>query len=1020
MNKKRGIQKVLGWMFLIMAVFALIGMALTSHLLTRPENYIRQVQHSVSKVESRMKELADSNAEASSYTNNGFGLFIFNGDSLLFWNDNSVGPRIIRRRVKPDTDTICNLLTGDYFVHSYSKGQMTYYAFALLNTTYKLENRYFENRFVISNPLINNKIQFQNEGGFTIYSTQGNPLGRCQIEQNTNLRSPHREIIYSLVTPFVLIGILLIFNKKQSTRDWQGWFKVEYGIGVIIVIAVLLTYLFYHQSVSKENAEMRAIAERLSEKRDTRFEKSYTGFTELIKTDNTLNDMVFAKSNVLADVVLGYCKELLFDETMNQYNTSLTLCEPKEEITIQPEGYIADCDDYFLEKLANNSQKRVGEGLYFIDYYTLDPNYLGKIQMFSADSLQEKTLYFEFYKPIAPEGFSFPQLLQETNNKKPYDYSVAHYRDNILVYKYGKYTYPNYFNKLNVKDSGFSHDQGYKHYTQNIGDNKSIVISTPRKGWSEITAPFAIFLLGMLIPYLILYWFIRPHQQDKRRSFRQRLQTVVFMTLGLSFLAIGPISVIYMRSLYNQKTTTAQFETTRSIAAEMSNDINIEELVNQVSRETVREVLQHYATTFFTDLNLYKLDGRLLTTTRIEIFDLNLQAPLMNAEAYQAMNQNKALYYTHEEHLGKGTYESAYIPLNDKNGNAIAYLNTPYFTSATELHKEIRNFVLTYINIILVLLAIALIFVINLTNRLTQPLSLIQSKLGDIKIDQKNEPIEWKGNDEIGALVKQYNQLIAELEKSAAELKRTTAESAWRGVARQVAHEIKNSLTPMRLSVQMLQRNIENGKATPEQTQRTANTLIEQIDALSDIASSFSRYAKLPENHPQPLDLAELVGNVVNLYDNAENIEFHFNYDPSQEYTFNGDKTNLNSAFGNLVKNAVQAIGSKPDGKISVDLKTIDKWFIISIKDNGKGIKEEDKSQIFLPNFTTKTGGSGVGLSLTYNIVQVAGGTISFESEENVGTTFRIELPKQYTSAPTAMKKPSNFSTKESLRSALK
>jgi signal transduction histidine kinase len=209
-----------------------------------------------------------------------------------------------------------------------------------------------------------------------------------------------------------------------------------------------------------------------------------------------------------------------------------------------------------------------------------------------------------------------------------------------------------------------------------------------------------------------------------------------------------------------------------------------------------------------------------------------------------------------------------------------------------------------------------------------------------------------------------------------------------------VAHEIKNSLTPMRLSVQMLQRNIENGKATPEQTQRTANTLIEQIDALSDIASSFSRYAKLPENHPQPLDLAELVGNVVNLYDNAENITFSYHYDKAKDHTFNGDKTNLNSAVGNLVKNAVQAIGSKFDGKIEVSLQVTDKTYIISVKDNGKGIKEEDKSQIFLPNFTTKTGGSGVGLSLTYNIVQSAGGTISFESEEGKGAEFVIELPK--------------------------
>ena len=198
----------------------------------------------------------------------------------------------------------------------------------------------------------------------------------------------------------------------------------------------------------------------------------------------------------------------------------------------------------------------------------------------------------------------------------------------------------------------------------------------------------------------------------------------------------------------------------------------------------------------------------------------------------------------------------------------------------------------------------------------------------------------------------------------------------------------------MRLSVQLLQRNIENGKATPEHTQRTANTLIEQIDALSDIASSFSRYAKLPENHPQPLDLVELIDNVVNLYDNKENITFSYLYDQTKNHTYNGDKTNLNSAIGNLIKNATQAIGSKMDGKIEVRLESTETTFVITVKDNGKGIKEEDKSRIFLPNFTTKTTGSGVGLSLTYNIVQSAGGTISFESEEGRGAEFVITLPK--------------------------
>ena len=316
------------------------------------------------------------------------------------------------------------------------------------------------------------------------------------------------------------------------------------------------------------------------------------------------------------------------------------------------------------------------------------------------------------------------------------------------------------------------------------------------------------------------------------------------------------------------------------------------------------------------------------------------------------------------------------------------YLNTPYFSSATDLQKEILNFVLTYINIILILLAIALIFILILTKQLTEPLTLIQTKLAGIDINQKNEPIEWQSDDEIGGLVKKYNELIVKLAKSAAELKRTTTESAWRGVARQVAHEIKNSLTPMRLSIQLLQRKIENGKATPEEIQRTTNTLIEQIDSLSDIASSFSRYAKLPENHPQPLDLAELVNNVVNLYDNAENIEFHYTYDKTQDHTFNGDKTNLNIAVGNLIKNATQAIGSEPKGRIDVALKSTETQFIISVKDNGKGIKEEDKSQIFLPNFTTKSGGSGIGLfpnMWEIRCVMTLGCVMSWASDRNVG-----------------------------------
>ncbi len=997
MSPKKNHRKT-GLFLILVGIVLILGMGLFRHQSLKPETIGKLVQKTIQHIDNDIQSVIVQGLNTNEIEKKGIGLFVFSNDSLTYWNSNELHPKHLKRRISIGHDTICSVPSGDYYFKSLKKDNSVYYLFKLLNSHYRIENQYFENGFKAYLKFIDAPVQFKSdEGDFNILNKDGKLLAKCRIIGKPQLKSPYKYLWYSPSLILIIIGLFLVFSepKKEQPKKKNSWFTIEKGVAIIIVLATIFTYAYYKVKTKKENAQMVEMAENLLNKRDEAFENSFQSFAETIVKDTNLREMLFSESNVLSDVILGYSKELLFDETMKAYTISLTLCEPDEEITIQPEEYVTDCEVYFLEKLANNNQKRVEENLYFLDYYTLDPNYLGKIEILSNDSLQQKTLYFEFYKPIAPEGFGFPQLLQENNSKRPYEYSVANYRNQILVYKYGRYIYPNFFSEQNGKDKAFNYAEGYKHYTLRYGENDALVISAPLKGWSEKTAPFAIFFLGMMIPYLLIFWIIQPKETKKTRTFRQRLQLVVLSTLALSFLAIGPVSVIYMQSVYNKKTISSQFETTRTLSLEMENDFDIGAMIGNTSRDTWAEILQHYATTFFTDINLYSLDGMLIATTRPEINELNLQAPLMNADAYQQMHRNKALYYTHEEHLGKGIYESAYIPMTDAEGNTLAYLNTPYFSSATDLHKEIQNFVLTYINIILILLGIALVFVLSVTKRLTQPLSLIQNKLGDLKIDQKNEPIEWKGNDEIGALVKQYNQLIIELEKSAAELKRTAAESAWRGVARQVAHEIKNSLTPMRLSVQLLQRNIDNGKATPEQIQRTTNTLIEQIDALSDIASSFSRYAKLPENHPEPFDLAELVGNVVNLYDNAENVTFSYKYDKTKDHTYNGDKTNLNSAVGNLVKNAVQAIGSKPEGKIEVTLQSTEIQFVISVKDNGKGIKDEDKDRIFLPNFTTKSGGSGVGLSLTYNIVQAAKGKISFESEEGKGTMFIIELPKK-------------------------
>lgn len=995
----------LGYVFLGLSLLLGLLLALDFLFVSNPKRIEAKVQCKVSELQNDLNSIAVEDLKSAEFAKREIGLYVYSNDSLISWNQNSISSRLLKRRSVLGRDTICNLLSGNYFVHSFQHNNRSYYLFKCLNTNYKIDNKFFPNEFCLLRSLADIRVVFTNEEtAYKVYSHDGNVLSYCDFNLVQAIKSPYKEIAVSLLVLLLLTAFVFLFLFFEKSQKWLDRIKckerpffVEISLIAVFLLSILLTYLRYQSENKKENAYMVAAAEKLVQKQDADFEDSFIQFKQKVATDTVLSEMVFSESNVLSDVVLGYSRELLFDDTMKAYSVSLTVCEPNEEITIQPEGYTVNCDSHFLDLLANNDTKRVGDGLYFIDYFTLDPNYLAKIKLFDADSVKQKTLYFEFYKPIAPEGFGFPHFLQENNSDMPYDYSVASYRDSILVYKYGEFVYPNFVNDLNIKDKQFTFDKEQKHYSI-INDEKNVlIVSTEKKSWTEKTAPFGVIFLVLLVPVVILYFIVRPRKQDdwKRKSLGKKFQMVVLLTLSLSFFVVGPISVIYMRGLYNQKTLDSQFVTTRTVLSEMQNDIDFAALETQNQRAVWAEILQRYSRTFFTDLNLYGLNGQLIASTRPEIFENYLQATLMNAEAFRNLRGNRSLYYTHEESLGKGKYQSAYIPITDERGNALAYLNTPYFSSELDLRTEIISFVMTYLNIILLLLMVSLLLILSVTRRLTKPLSLIQSKMQSVQLDKNNEPIEWKSNDEIGALIEQYNQLIVELEKSASLIARNERESTWREMARQVAHEIKNPLTPMQLSVQYLVKAYNDGaEDIGDRLKRTANTLLEQINDLSEIASAFSSFAKLPENHPETLDLASLLQGVVNLYNVQENISFTYHYDIKKEHLFNGDKTNLNRAFGNIVKNAVQAIGNKTDGKIDVELIDNEQKYIIKIKDNGKGVKEEDKKKIFLPNFTTKSSGTGLGLAMVYNIIQVAGGRINFESEEGRGTTFIIELFK--------------------------
>lgn len=813
--------------------------------------------------------------------------------------------------------------------------------------------------------------------------------------------------------PMLLYGILL------ALISWMlhfHWMTAVFGILIMLIFVVnsrntfhsrllseslllvfwglLFTHVYDREVTKYENQGLQTLAMDLADERDPEFERSYHQFLTKAQHDTAFFSTVLSDV-IKSEIAIDYIRNYLFDSVMNQYNVTLTLCNPGAELVVEPFDIVSDCMDYFQDKVNQNHGVDLGEGLAFLDYNTLDPSYLSMIDILVNDTVTDMSLFMEFFKPIAPQGFGLLSLLQDDNSTLPLNTSVACYQDSLLVYKYGSYVYPNFLSDFKHVPNDFSYGRKMKHYTYSVGDSRVITISVARHTFMEKTVPFVFFFVSLLLLYILIY-FVGGMNNPVASTLSRKFQVMVLVALAGAFLVVGPVSVFYMRGVYTRKVNDNHFERTRTLLQDITSEVDFTFLKQPDFNHELDRILRRYSETFYTDINIYDLDGKLLATTSPEIQDLHLQASLMDPEAFSNMQGEKTLYYIHDEHLGRATYASTYVPIMDGMGNILAYLNNPYFSGRSGLRSEIVYFVLTYINIILLIVFVILPIILYFTRKVTDPLKQLQDRMRRVDINRSNELLEWKSNDEIGALVEQYNQLVVALEKSAAELRRTTTESAWRGVARQVAHEIKNSLTPMSLSVQLLQRTLEKGGDNMEERiNRTAQTLLEQINALSEIAGSFSQYAKLPENHPQPLDLAELVGNVVNLYDNTENIDYQFIYDADQDYGFNGDKTNLNSAVTNLVKNATQAIGSKPDGKIIVSLKSEHNAFVISVQDNGCGIKEEDKKMIFLPNFTTKSGGSGVGLSLTYNIINSIGGAISFESEEGVGTTFVIELPKE-------------------------
>lgn len=392
-------------------------------------------------------------------------------------------------------------------------------------------------------------------------------------------------------------------------------------------------------------------------------------------------------------------------------------------------------------------------------------------------------------------------------------------------------------------------------------------------------------------------------------------------------------------------------------------------------------------------INLYDLDGTLLKSSK-ETLKIDSISKCIDAEVLNALSNTAERRYVAKNVQNGETFLSSYTYLTDTKFKPLAILNLPYLENDEFLNKELNEFLKRLGYAYVLMLVIAIILALLLSKYITKTLKTISDKIKETRLEKRNKKINIESSsEEISTLVNSYNSMIDELEESAVKLATSEREQAWREMAKQVAHEIKNPLTPMRLSVQSFQRKFDpNDENIHEKVDEYSKTLIQQIDTMSSIASAFSNFAKMPAQKNEMLNVVKIVKLALDIF-NEEYIVFNAE---EEEIIAKLDRTQLIRVVTNLVKNGIQAIpNDKEDPKIYVEVTSVIDEVKITVSDNGIGISEENKTKIFEPKFTTKSSGMGLGLAMVKNIVETYNGNITFTSQIGEGATFIVTFPKE-------------------------
>ncbi len=811
-------------------------------------------------------------------------------------------------------------------------------------------------------------------------------------------------LVYASFTMLLFCILLQIQMLRPAARELFGIRYNIYAPKTLTAFAFVLALYFSITSeiygFQKEQRRVQVWANMLAVERDLGLEIQLRSVENSIAADQLISALACLDNS--GGMILSRIKEYYLPRIKQEYSMSISVIRDTDK----------EAERKFNDILNRGTGISSGSHFLFVTDANGRSKYAGVFMYYTAGKGVSRLL-LEIEPNTNREDRGYYSLLGRFSNSQgvniPALYSYAKYKDNKLTLFTGNYPYPTVFDNMGSEENdgrewSVARQKEYTHFLNRVSDNEVIIISRPQRNFLVYFTSFS-YLFLILTGILLIFSRSRKKEMFRSNYFRTRINTILFTSSLLILVSMAVVSILFvykrnevnMHNLMSSKISTVQALTESRVRnARTWRDLTTPEF---------GIAMENISNTTKSDITFYTPEGKVFRSTTPEVFEKMILGSRIDQNAYYNICRLNQRYYIHREELSGYHYWALYAPIFNDSQQLIAIACVPYTDKNYDFRREAFFHASLIINLFLLLLIASLLFSTREVNSMFAPLVEMGRKMSGADINHL-EYIIYKRQDEISSLVDAYNRMVHDLSESTRKLALAERDKAWSQMARQVAHEIKNPLTPIKLEIQRLIRLKQNGNPSwEEKFDKVSDVVLEHIDILTETANEFSTFAKLYSEEPVLMDLDKTLKDQLLIFDNRPNIRIEYIGMP--EAYVKAPKPQLIRVFVNLITNAVQAVEimqkeavdrgeEQPLGRVVICLRksTRDGYYDAVFDDNGPGVSDENLNKLFTPNFTTKSGGTGLGLAICRNIIEKCEGEIRYQKSFALGgASFIVTLP---------------------------